>query len=1218
MWRQSAARGLVAAVLVTVLVACAEAHAVPSSRTWPCSHAAAENSPEVLQLLRKTGNAFKQVGDILLKKTGAAPSSATSAQSPPSAALYRPRPAATVPHYGGVYPHPYYYYHHPHSVPIPSAQPSMYPVHYPHYVPAPQMQYSVQAAAQQEAQVYPPELSNHLVSLANEYEQAAQNECSCGNVEVNMRQGPSSLAAGKASDIVVEVTLGDLTQAEEEQGQQQQCAAEQQKKTVNILNISEASEQGGEIDADTTGKASSSASIEEKTIEEADETHTIQVVEAIKLQPETSPLQVETFDNTAAAVEKTIKETVVVKSETEESKTIVSNNGETVINVKTYEESFPKTQEEEDFLGDDQEEEEEVLEEQSYIPELPQPSNSYEEKVEVVEVKEEKLEELKKEASVVSEMVETVDIEQKETVDKKTTVTETKTVTQTETANKPQEDVKIIVVDVDNNVAKKNTTQTATGDAQYVEYDYEYVDETPDCVDNDAKDLQKYFPSSQSASKSVPKYAGESEEKKSHLQEGEHLLAERPHPVENVQVVIKGTSGQTYAEGLQVHSAAAQQQQAQSTAHYHHAAQAPHPAPQPKPKPAVAFDVPCEAHYGIPKPGHRQRQQQQQIQQQKQWQQQQIQQQQQWQQQQQQQQLQQQQQQQQQQQFKQQQIQQQLLQQQQIQQLLIEQQQIQQQQIQKQQQQIQQQQQDDLTQTNVQSHHVTSHKMRHYPAPQPQPWPVPQTPAPDCEPEPEPIVCEQVQSAQPAQSQQAAGFQYQAAPPVFYARPTPQPTPQYVAGPPVYYARPTPAAAPQQPSPQYVAGPPVYYARPTPAPAPQQPSPQYVAGPPVFYARPTPASAPQQPSPQYVAGSPVSYERPTPKSVPQQPAPQYIPGPPVYYERPAPKSVPQQPTTKYLPGPAVYYAPQQQTVQTKKSTVTQYKSSAAHPAYGYSSQQTQSQSSQPASSATYAKVAPASDFASFGQGLHHRQQQQQQTAWIQPAVQSNTQQAASKILVGAVRDATKQQSKSSKTTPAQYPTYYFTAHSDSIYAPPMIKNIKKQPAQTPAAKPSAIFDFNETPGSAEQDSAEVIPQRYASEVDYKPAVATPARAPAVQSFSTLVEDSAEDQPTFQLQKKPAPTTRVVEPPARRFSAPVKSSAIEKEPAFSVQSYSVPVEDDIDVFESSEPLELAKFPSSVSSIKIEKQPVSSEKATASAGTSGGHILTEASLPEDEEW
>lgn len=47
-----------------------------------------QNSPEVLQLLRKTGNAFRQVGDILLKKTG---SSAAAAASPRRPGVYAGR-----------------------------------------------------------------------------------------------------------------------------------------------------------------------------------------------------------------------------------------------------------------------------------------------------------------------------------------------------------------------------------------------------------------------------------------------------------------------------------------------------------------------------------------------------------------------------------------------------------------------------------------------------------------------------------------------------------------------------------------------------------------------------------------------------------------------------------------------------------------------------------------------------------------------------------------------------------------------------------------------------------------------------------------------------------------------------------------------------------------------------------------------------------------------
>ncbi|KAK3913805.1 Dynein heavy chain-like protein [Frankliniella fusca] len=1105
MRRQRALRGIAVTLLLALLAGAEARHthghvapSGPSGRTWPCSHAAAQSSPEVLQLLRKTGNAFKQVGDILLKRTGAPCAPAGHAPAPAAPApVPAPQPhSVPVPGYGYPYPHPYFYY----PMAYPSVQPPMYPVH---YVPGP---YSAQVGAVAQAQqggagpAYPAELSNQLVSLASEYEQAAQNECSCGNVEVNMRQGPSSLASGKASDIVVEVTLGDLTQAEhqqqEQEGQEEDEELQQQtKKTVNILNISEASE-GGEYEAESSAKASSSASVEEKTIEETDETNTIQVVEAIKLQPETSPLQIETFDNTVAAVEKTIKETVVVKSETEESKTIVSDNGETVINVKTYEESFPKTatqDEEEMFVGGDEEDvvEQDVVEEEAYAPEQPQQKNAYDEKVEVVEVEEETLQELKKEASVVSEMVETVDIEQKETDVTKTVMTETKTVQQTETVSKAQEDVKIIVVDVEANAEKNDTAmQTATGDAQYFEYDYEYVDVTPDCLDKDVKDLQKYFPSSPSLSKSVvPKYVSGAEEKEEGgLKEGEHLLLERPHPVENVQVVIKGTSAQAYAEGLQVHSAAAHnhyqqqhQQQAHSTVHHHHAAaHVPQPAPQPRPKPAVVFDVPCEAHYGIPKRGYRQRQ--------------------------------------------------------------------------------------NAEAHGGQFHHdVKSHKMDYYPAPSPQPqplpqpWPVPVQPAPPCQPEPEPAVCSELQLAQPQQG----AVSYKPAPAVYYSRQTPQqPAPQYVARPPVYYERPSSKPAPQQHSPQYIAGPPVYYARPTPQPAPQQPSPQYIVGPPVYFERPTPEPTPQQPSRQYIpkptpqpssnqyfSGPPVYYQR----SRPQQPSPRYIAGRPVYQARPTPLPAAQPPAPRYQPGPAVYYAPpQQQTVQTKKTTVKQYQSSSAQPAYGSPAPMYQSPASyyQPSGGAI-TSYRQASKLPT-GQGLHHRQQ-----------VQPSAQESASRILLGAVQSAAKQ---SSKLTPAQYPPYYFTAHSDSIYAPPIIK-------RRPVAKPTVNLAVASVPASASfQDSAKVVPQRYAGEVNYKPATA--AVSVPVQTHSTVVEDEFEEQQPA----AGAPTVVKVALPAVQQSSDLPA-----------QSHAVPVvEDEFEEAEeeSSAPADLVQLPS----VKVEKKPV----------------------------
>lgn len=639
-----------AGCLVVVLAVLAEAHDASDVRKWPCNHHHDQNSPEVLQLLRKTANAFKQVGDIILTKTGDLP-------SPPP-----------VPSPYGVYPHPFVYYPMPYpgaaGAPGVPAVPQVYPYLPVQYAPAIQVpQAQAQPAlpapchaapavaapaavpAATAAPGYRAELSDQLSSLAAEYRQAAQNECSCGcgNVEVNMRQGPSSLAPGKASDIVVEVTLGDLTQTDAgAEGE-----AEQQKKTVNILNVSDASE-GGESGADSYAyaKASSSASIEERTVED-DETNTIQVVEAINLRPETSPLQVETYDNTVAAVEDTIKKTVVVKSETEETKTIHSDNGETVINVKTYEESFPK------YPDADQEisqggYEDDVIDQVSYVaqkPQYPQSSygaqqvqsssqsgysgqssqnsysqssqntyssessqssysgqssqspQSYQEKVEVVEVQRPKYEELKKEAGVVSEIVETVDIEEDIDVSAASAYTDNK-------------DVSIKVVDVGSSDSKQ---QVDSGD---YDYEYEYEDAAEDALDKDAKDLQQYYTTG------APKYASPAQ--------GERVLAEHPHPVENVQVVVKGTSSEAYAEGLQTSASssaggyssssssnaapASQQHQTTVTHHHHRHGPAPTPyvpvprpapnptcPPAPAPKPHVPYEVPCEAHYGLPR-----------------------------------------------------------------------------------------------------------------------------------------------------------------------------------------------------------------------------------------------------------------------------------------------------------------------------------------------------------------------------------------------------------------------------------------------------------------------------------------------------------------------------------------------------------------------------------------------------------------------------------------
>lgn len=574
----------------------AQGHAI---HKWgpSCRDESQQNSPEVLQLLRKTGNAFKQVGDILLKKTGSAAS-----QRP----QYGPRLAGgPVPY--GVFQHqsPIMYYpwtysnvQQPQAVPaaLPHAQ-HVYPMQ---FVPATPLQ--VPQVSYQVPQATHSHLSNQLVSLACEYEQAAQNECSCGNVEVNMRQGASPLASGKPSDIVVEVTLGDLTQTDSECAGSQSKNVVEEKKTVNIFNISEASE-GEEVETDTTSNDTttfSSASLEEKTVEETEETHSIQVVEAMKLAPETNAIEVETFDNTVKAVEKTIENTVVIKSETEETKTVENSSGETVITIKTYEESQPnKTPtdfDEEISQGTD----EEIIDDYHEINnEQIHNSQPYEEKVEVVEVEEEEYEKLKKEASVVSEIFETVDIEEsEEKIVQETNVTETKTETVSESQ---EEDVQIKVIDLESkqNVQKsqivtetKTETQSAqSGDVEYFEYDY---DHDSDCLDKDAKELKQYFPP-------TPKYISAQEEKDCHLQEGEHVLSEHPQPVENVQVVVKGTIAQTYAEGLQTHTPqqGSFKQQPAGTLHHHE-----HARPRPvQPLPPM---VPCEAHYGLPKPNNRQ------------------------------------------------------------------------------------------------------------------------------------------------------------------------------------------------------------------------------------------------------------------------------------------------------------------------------------------------------------------------------------------------------------------------------------------------------------------------------------------------------------------------------------------------------------------------------------------------------------------------------------
>lgn len=86
-----------------------QANPVGNQQQWPCNANAAQNSPEVLQLLRKTGNAFRQVGDILLKKTG---SEAATSQA---GAAYAGAPVPPAPQHAPMWypppqqPYPMYY-----------------------------------------------------------------------------------------------------------------------------------------------------------------------------------------------------------------------------------------------------------------------------------------------------------------------------------------------------------------------------------------------------------------------------------------------------------------------------------------------------------------------------------------------------------------------------------------------------------------------------------------------------------------------------------------------------------------------------------------------------------------------------------------------------------------------------------------------------------------------------------------------------------------------------------------------------------------------------------------------------------------------------------------------------------------------------------------------------------------------------------------------------